>query len=89
MALYLVLSLKDSAPAIDAAVASQFSGNSYKIEPGKWAVNADATTAKELSIKLGIRETQTHIIVSVRGYSGRANPDLWEWLSAQSAKIDA
>ena len=89
MALYLVLALKQSAPAVDAAVSSQFSDNSYRIEPGAWAVNADATTAKELSIRLGIRETQNHIILPIRGYSGRANPDLWEWLSAQAAKIDA
>ena len=89
MPLFLVIALQNSAPAIDAAVASQFPDDSYKVEPGKWAVNAEVKTAKELSIKLGIRETQSHIIVPIRGYSGRSQPDLWEWLSAQSAKIDA
>jgi hypothetical protein len=88
MPLFLVVALKDSAPFVDEAVASKFPENSYKIEPGKWAVNADATTAKELAVKLGVRETQSHLVVPIRGYSGRAQPDFWEWLAAQSAKIN-
>jgi hypothetical protein len=89
MPLFLVVALQTSAPAIDAAVASHFSDDAYKIEPGIWAINADVTTGKELSVKLGIRETQNHIIIPMRTYFGRAKPDLWEWLSAQSAKVDA
>lgn len=90
MSLFLVVALQNSAPAIDEAVASLFSeDDAYKIESGIWAVNADVKTGKELSIKLGIRETQSHIIVPIRTYSGRAKPDLWEWLSTQATKIDA
>jgi len=88
MPLFLVVALQNSALAVDAAVSSKFPEGSYEIESGKWAVNADVTTARELSTKLGIRETQSHIVFPLRGYSGRAKPDLWEWLSAQSAKVD-
>jgi len=89
MALFLLVALQNSGPAIDDAVESHFLETSYKIESGKWAINAGVTTARELAVKLGIRETQSHIVVPIRGYSGRAKPDLWEWLSAQSAKADA
>lgn len=88
MALFLLVALQNSGPAIDEAVAANFPETSYKIEPGKWAVNADVTTSRELAVRLGIRETQSHIAVPIRGYTGRAKPDLWEWLSAQSAKVD-
>jgi len=88
MALFLVVALQNSAPAIDEAVAAKFPQASYKIESGKWAISADLTTSKEVSTKLGIREKESHIIVPIRGYSGRSKPDLWEWLSAQSAKAD-
>jgi hypothetical protein len=90
MPLFLVIGLKDSSAEVDAAVESKYPDSSFKIEPGKWAINApDVTIAKELAVKLGVRETQSHIIVPIRGYSGRANPDLWEWLAAQSAKVNA
>lgn len=90
MAIFLVLSLKESNAAVDSAVSKNFSSpDAYQIEPGKWVVNAEAATAKQLSIKLGLRESASHLILPVRGYTGRAQPDLWEWLSAQAAKADA
>ena len=88
MAIFFAIALKQSASALDAAVESQFPEDTYKIESGKWAINTDLSTARQVSTKLGIRETQNHIVVSARGYSGRASLDLWEWLSAQSAKTD-
>ena len=88
MAIFFVVALHDSTAAIDNAVSAKFPTSSYKIEPGKWAVSADATTSKDLSTALGIRSTESHLIVSIRGYTGRAQPDLWEWLSTQSAKAD-
>jgi len=85
MPLFAVIALKDSAQAVDEAV-SRLSAEKYKIEPGKWIVNSEATTAKELSAQTGLRETHTHLVLSFRGYSGRSQPDLWEWLAAQSEK---
>jgi len=90
MPLFAIIALKASDDAVDQAVSRTFPENNvYKIEKGKWIVNANATTAKELSVRLGIREAESHLVFPLRGYSGRAQPDLWEWLSAQSEKVDA
>jgi hypothetical protein len=87
MALFAVIALKEAGPTVDQAV-EKMGSPSYKIEVGKWVVNSTATTAKELSVNLGLRETTTHLVFSIRGYSGRAQPDLWEWLTAQSDKAN-
>lgn len=90
MTLFAVIALKDTNEQLDQAVADAIpSPDAYKIEPGKWVVNSDVTTAKELSEKLGIRAKISHLVLPLRGYSGRAQPDLWEWLSAQSEKTNA
>jgi hypothetical protein len=86
MALFAVFALKDSTSGVDEAITRTFPGDSYRIEPGKWIVNADTTTGKELSTKLGLINTHSHFVLPVRGYFGRAQPDLWEWLAAQAAK---
>ena len=89
MPLFAVIALKNSASAIDEAMRTLVPGEgSYQIEPGKWVVNEDVSTAKELAVKLGIRERESHLILPIRGYTGRAQPDLWEWLSAQSGKTN-
>lgn len=89
MALFAVVALKSSSVAIDEAVGRTPPTDSYKIEDGKWFVNADVTTARELAIKLGLRGTpMTYLVLPVRGYSGNGSPDMWEWLAAQSAKAD-
>ena len=88
MPVFLVVALKDSAESVDAAVAKMDTEKAYKVEPGKWFVNAHFTVARQLADSLGLRETNAHLVVPVRGYSGRAEPDLWEWLSAQSGKVD-
>jgi hypothetical protein len=89
MPLFAVFALKESGPAIDEAVSKVPSGDTFKIEPGKWVVDSEVTTAKELSLKLGLKETHTHIILNFRGYYGRAQPDLWEWIAAKKGKADA
>lgn len=88
MSLFAIIALKTSSEAVDQAVAREFPLTAYKVENGKWIVNANVTTAKELSVRLGIRESESHLVFPLRGYSGRAQPDLWEWLSAQSEKVD-
>ena len=88
MTLFAVLALKDSIAALDVAVSAQFPEDSYKIEAGKWIVSTDLATARQLSTKLGLRESAPHLVLSIRGYSGRAQPELWEWLVAQSEKAD-
>jgi hypothetical protein len=89
MALFAVIALKESAQAIDEAVGKLPSTDTFKIESGKWVVDSEATTAKELSVQLGLREPHTHLVLSFRGYFGRAQPDLWEWIAAKKGKADA
>lgn len=83
MALYAVIALKEGPAAVDEAVETKITApNSlYKIESGKWVVKDDVATAKELSTNLGLASTTSHIILPIRGYFGRAQPDLWEWLA--------
>ncbi len=89
MALFTVIALKDSASAVDAAVAGKISEKDrYPLEPGKWIVDSQHTTARELSTELGLREAHNHLVVSMLGYSGRSSTDLWEWLSARWSKTN-
>lgn len=84
MALFAVIALKESTSAVDSAVEKLPASNRHKIEPGKWIVDSLLTTARELATELGLLEAQTHVVLSIRGYSGRAQPDLWEWMAAKS-----
>ena|ERR1039457_4790413 len=95
MALFLVVAIGSSAPDIDAAMREVYPTESYQIEDGKWVVNADSVTSKQVSDKLGITDkpvspeaTVRAIVVSVGGYYGRAQTDLWEWIAAKSVKAN-
>jgi len=90
MALFLVVALQSSTPSVDLAVPLKFPATDfYKIEDGKWIVESSLATSKELSEFLGLTSTATHFVVPVRGYFGRAQPDLWEWLAAKTSKANA
>ena len=89
MAAFLVLALSDSDEKVDAAVARKFPDDSYKIEPGKWMVGGGLTTTSQVYAALDLGEAGSHLILSIMGYYGRAQPDLWEWLAAQRGKADA
>ena len=87
MALFLIVALKESTPVIGAAITSKVPADRvYKIEQGKWVIDSDSITAKDVSEKLDLAGAASHIIVGFRGYYGRAQPDLWEWIAARSAK---
>ena len=88
MALFMVVALKSFQEVVDSAVSQEFPHDSYHVEPGKWIVSTDLTTAKQVSDKLGSIAT-AHLVISLRGYYGRARPELWEWLAAQSEKANA
>jgi hypothetical protein len=72
--------------AVDSAVAAKLSPQSvFKIESGKWMVKSDTPTSQNLSTTLGLAGSATHLVISVGGYFGRANPALWEWMATQAA----
>jgi hypothetical protein len=85
MALFFMVALQGAAPAVQLAISSKITAeNFYTIEAGKWIIESPATTSKDLADALGITSTLSFFVVPVRGYFGRAQPDLWEWLSAKS-----
>lgn len=71
--------------AVDTAVCTRYlPGERLSIEAGKWLLNSSKATSKEVSDDLGISETTTFIIIPIRGYYGRAQPDIWEWLASKA-----
>lgn len=90
MALFLVVALQSSDHVIEAAITAKIvqKDDIYRLESGKWIVDVGVATSKDLSDFLGITLTATHFVVPVRGYFGRAQPDLWEWLAAKSVKAN-
>jgi hypothetical protein len=90
MALFLVAAIQNGAAAVDSAITAKIQAEErYQIESGKWVVSMDAPTAKAVSDTLGLTENATHITLPIRGYFGRSQPDLWEWLAAKSARVNA
>jgi hypothetical protein len=95
MALFVVLALKNTDALIETSINEKFPSESYKIEDGKWIINADSITAKQLSDKLGITDKPVSptsvqaLVFAVGGYFGRAQPDLWEWMAAKTIKANA
>ena len=86
MPLFFLVALQNSAPAIEVALSSKIAaGSLYTIESGKWIIDSPATTSRDLADSLEITTTLPFFIVPVRGYFGRAQPDLWEWLAAKTA----
>jgi hypothetical protein len=90
MALFLLVALQNSAPAVATALSAKIAiASLYTIEEGKWIIESSATTSKELSDSLEIPDTEAFLVVPVTGYFGRAKPDLWEWLAAKIAARSA
>ena len=90
MAIYLVMAMKETqAPEMASQVERVFPEDShYVVAPDKWFVSTEISTARQVAEKLGIigSKSVSGIVVSVGGYSGRAQPDVWEWLAAKLTK---
>jgi hypothetical protein len=87
MALFAIFALRDVASQVDIAVQQKFSEAAYKIEAGKWIVESEASTAKEVTTILGLAGTW-HIVLTIGGYFGYAQSDMWEWIAAKRAKTN-
>jgi len=85
MATYILISLGDSGAAIDQAVMQKIAAEDrLQLDPGRWLINSALPTSKEVSDALGISGADTFIVCPIRGYYGRARPDVWEWLASKS-----
>lgn len=90
MATYILISLGDSAAIVDSAVEQKLaSEDRLKLDVGRWLISSSLPTSKELSDSLGITAEGTWIACPIRGYYGRARPDVWEWLAAKSVASPA
>ena len=97
MALFVVVALHNSAPAIGKNIAEGFPDNFYEVEEDKWFVATTLVTAKQVSDKLGITTDDklpappilTGIVIRIGGYFGRGSTDMWEWIAAKSIKTSA
>ena len=90
MALFFIVALQNADLVVDTAVSAKFTpGDFFKIESGKWIIDAPLATSKELSDFLALTAATTHFVVPVRGYFGRSQPALWEWLAAKTSKANA
>jgi len=95
MALIFVTVLQDPLATVETGIKEKFPNDHYRVSSDQWFVNADSITARNLSDTIGLTDkpvqpgNATAIVVSVGGYYGRAQPDLWEWLAAKANKANA
>lgn len=83
MSAYLILATDTTYAKLEAKVDEHFAETSkFFLRDGAWLVDYDGTT-QLLSEKLGIRagDTEPGVVFLIANYSGRAAPDIWEWLS--------
>ena len=82
MSVFLVLSMADTSAVLEARIES-ICGESGKfaLKDGAWFVVFEGSTHL-LAEKLGVRggETEPALVLPFTNYSGRASPDIWDWL---------
>jgi hypothetical protein len=85
MATYILIALGSSPSVLDALVEAKIpKDDRHQVEAGKWLISSSSVTSKDLSDTLGIGDATTYLICPIRGYFGRAKPDIWEWLAAKT-----
>lgn len=83
--LFVVLAEGDSAK-LEAALSSQFPNSYFPAFSGQWLLVTGGVTPMEISDRLGITTGEVGgaiVIASTGGYFGRANPQVWEWLTSR------
>jgi hypothetical protein len=82
MAIFAIMT-SDQNSALKAALDTVYPLKYLAVGPGQWLV-ASQGTAADVSNALGITDGKNGngIVVSVSGYFGRANPNIWEWIKA-------
>ena len=68
---------------LEAAIKRVYPEDSLKVSDVHWFVS-DRLTSKEVSEKIGITSgVADAIVVATSGYWGRAEAQVWEWISAR------
>ena len=75
--------------AMQNALNEKFPDNHLQVNATAYLVAAVGLTAKDVSDKLGVTEsdsTGSAIIFTTSGYYGRAPTNVWEWIAAKIAQ---
>jgi sarcosine oxidase gamma subunit len=82
MAIFAIMAPDENA-ALVGALESVYPNKYLRVGPGQWLV-ASQGTATDVSNALGISDGKSGpgIVVSVSGYFGRANMNIWDWIKA-------
>lgn len=72
---------------IGAAIKAKYPDEHYILASGQWLLAVPGKTTREISDSLGVTGVEpaigSAIIVSFSNYFGRANPQIWEWITAR------
>jgi hypothetical protein len=88
MALFLIVpTVAGVGPTIAAALEAKVPGHHRQLPLGEFLASFNGTS-KELSDILGITSGAVGqaVVVSISGYFGRAQNDVWEWLAQRGGK---
>jgi hypothetical protein len=89
MTIFVVFRVKASA-CMRAAIARVYPNDSFDLGNNEWLISAEGTP-KTVSDSLGITSHPdtigAAIIFKVEGYSGRASPDIWNWIKSKSHTV--
>lgn len=71
---------------VQAALQTNFATDHLKVGPGQYLIAA-RTTVIDLSNTLGLSDGRNGlgIIVSISGYYGRADQNIWEWMRVKGS----
>jgi hypothetical protein len=88
MAVFAILGT-NNLEKLGAAIATQYEGQFFKLSESHWFI-FDKGTSVEVSNKLGITKEDglNGVVLGISSYWGRANKQLWEWLSSREAPQD-
>jgi hypothetical protein len=86
MSLFVIIPTSAPSQALGTVVTQKFANKSYRLPMGEWLVSYVGTT-KQLSDELGITDGTvgvSAVVLLFNGHWGRANNDIWEWISVNS-----
>ena len=87
--MFFITALQGSEAVISAAINVKVQPEDVRaIEANKWFIRSNSLTAKDVSDSLALGDPKAipgagYLIVTISGYYGVAQPDLWEWLRTQ------
>ena len=84
MQIFVAFNITDPA-AVQRKIEHHYGGNFYQANDSSFFIATEGETTRQVGENLGFGEENlaSGIVVPVMGYWGRANPELWEWISVK------